>query len=89
MSRVYTTPVLTIALCFGLPAPPMPQLGNSAICAAGVSPITRTYRRIVPSTRRLRAGPMFSSKDAKSQFMKDPGANLTKAEFFYKSEHKG
>ena len=31
----------------------------------------------------------FSSKDAKSQFMKDPGGNLTKAEFFYKSEHKG
>jgi YHS domain-containing protein len=31
----------------------------------------------------------FSSKDAKSQFMKDPGGNLTKAESFYKSEHKG
>jgi YHS domain-containing protein len=31
----------------------------------------------------------FSSADAKSQFMKDPSGNLTKAESFYKSEHKG
>jgi YHS domain-containing protein len=31
----------------------------------------------------------FSSEDAKSQFMKNPDANLAKAETFYKSEHKG
>ena len=31
----------------------------------------------------------FSSADAKSQFMKSPSSNLTKAESFYKSEHKG
>ena len=31
----------------------------------------------------------FSSADAKSQFMKNPSGNLTKAESFYKSEHKG
>jgi YHS domain-containing protein len=31
----------------------------------------------------------FSSADAKSQFMKNPDANLAKAETFYKSEHKG
>jgi YHS domain-containing protein len=31
----------------------------------------------------------FSSADAKSQFMKNPSSNLTKAESFYKSEHKG
>jgi YHS domain-containing protein len=31
----------------------------------------------------------FSSADAKSQFMKNPSVNLTKAESFYKSEHKG
>ena len=31
----------------------------------------------------------FSSTDAKSQFMKNPSSNLTKAESFYKSEHKG
>ena len=31
----------------------------------------------------------FSSADAKSQFMKNPTGNLTKAESFYKSEHKG
>ena len=29
----------------------------------------------------------FSSKDAKAQFMKDPNANLAKAETFY--SHKG
>ncbi len=31
----------------------------------------------------------FSSADAKSQFMKNPSGDLTKAESFYKSEHKG
>ena len=31
----------------------------------------------------------FSSQDAKANFLKDPTANLAKAESFYKSEHKG
>jgi YHS domain-containing protein len=31
----------------------------------------------------------FSSQDAKTNFMKNPDANLKKAETFYKSEHKG
>ena len=31
----------------------------------------------------------FSSTDAKANFMKNPDANLAKAEAFYKSEHKG
>ena len=31
----------------------------------------------------------FSSQDAKGTFMKNPTANLAKAESFYKSEHKG
>ena len=31
----------------------------------------------------------FSSAEAKANFMKDPDANLAKAESFYKSEHKG
>jgi YHS domain-containing protein len=31
----------------------------------------------------------FSSPEAKANFLKDPTANLAKAESFYKSEHKG
>jgi YHS domain-containing protein len=31
----------------------------------------------------------FSNQEAKANFMKDPNANLAKAESFYKSEHKG
>ena len=31
----------------------------------------------------------FSSAEAKANFMKDPDANLAKAQSFYKSEHKG
>jgi YHS domain-containing protein len=31
----------------------------------------------------------FSSEEAKANFMKNPTANLAKAESFYKSEHKG
>ena len=31
----------------------------------------------------------FSSQEAKADFMKNPTANLAKAESFYKSEHKG
>ncbi len=31
----------------------------------------------------------FSSEEAKANFMKNPEANLAKAESFYKSEHKG
>jgi YHS domain-containing protein len=31
----------------------------------------------------------FSSQEAKANFLKNPTANLAKAESFYKSEHKG
>lgn len=31
----------------------------------------------------------FGNEQAKNAFMKDPAANLAKAEIFYKSEHKG
>jgi YHS domain-containing protein len=31
----------------------------------------------------------FSSQEAKADFMKNPNANLSKAETYYKSEHKG
>jgi YHS domain-containing protein len=31
----------------------------------------------------------FSSQEAKANFLKNPTANLSKAESFYKSEHKG
>ena len=31
----------------------------------------------------------FSSRESQTNFMKDPSANLAKAESFYKSEHKG
>ncbi len=31
----------------------------------------------------------FSNAEAKANFMKNPEANLAKAESFYKSEHKG
>jgi YHS domain-containing protein len=31
----------------------------------------------------------FSNDQAKADFMKNPDANLAKAEAFYKSEHKG
>jgi YHS domain-containing protein len=31
----------------------------------------------------------FSSEQAKANFMKNPDANLAKAEAYYKSEHKG
>jgi YHS domain-containing protein len=31
----------------------------------------------------------FGNEQAKKQFMKDPAANLAKAEAYFKSEHKG
>jgi YHS domain-containing protein len=31
----------------------------------------------------------FGNEQAKSDFMKNPDANLAKAEAYYKSEHKG
>jgi YHS domain-containing protein len=31
----------------------------------------------------------FGNEQAKKEFLKDPAANLTKAEAYYKSEHKG
>ena len=31
----------------------------------------------------------FGSQEAKANFLKNPTANLSKAESFYKSEHKG
>jgi len=31
----------------------------------------------------------FGNEEAKQEFMKDPAANLAKAQEYYKSEHKG
>ena len=90
MSRLCTTSALTIALMLGLATTAYAvngQFGN--MCSWGLANHKDVQTDCSVNATLKGKTYCFSSKDAKSQFMKDPGGNLTKAESFYKSEHKG
>ena len=90
MSRVYTTSALTIALVLGLATAAYAatgQFGN--MCTWGLANHKDVQTDCSVNATIKGKTYCFSSADAKSQFMKNPSSNLTKAESFYKSEHKG
>ena len=90
MSRAYTTSTL-IALALGLAtmayAAATGQFGN--MCTWGLANHKDVQTDCSVNATIKGKTYCFSSTDAKSQFMKNPSSNLTKAESFYKSEHKG
>ena len=90
MSRIHTTSALTIALMIGLATAAYAangQFGN--MCSWGLANHKDVQTDCSVNATIKGKTYCFSSADAKSQFMKNPSSNLTKAESFYKSEHKG
>jgi YHS domain-containing protein len=89
-SKVCTTSALTIALMLGLATAAYAatgQFGN--MCTWGLANHKDVQTDCSVNATIKGKTYCFSSADAKSQFMKNPSSNLTKAKSFYKSEHKG
>ena len=89
MSRI-RTPVVMIALMIGFGTAAYAATGEFGnMCSWGLANHKDVQTDCSVNTTIKGKTYCFSSTDAKSQFMKNPSGNLTKAESFYKSEHKG
>lgn len=89
MSRV-STPALTFTLMLGVATTAYAatgQFGNE--CSWGLANHKVVQTDCSVNTTLKGKTYCFSSQEAKANFMKNPTANLSKAESFYKSEHKG
>jgi YHS domain-containing protein len=90
MLRTYATSALAGALMFGLAGAAVAATGQfDNMCAWGLANHKDVNTDCSVNTTIKGKTYCFSSEDAKSQFMKNPDANLSKAEHFYEGEHKG
>ena len=90
MSRIHTIPAVTIALMIGFGTAAYAANGEFGnMCSWGLANHKDVQTDCSVNTTIKAKTYCFSSADAKSQFMKNASGNLTKAESFYKSEHKG
>ena len=89
MSRV-STPALAVALMLGLATTAYAATGQfSNMCSWGLANHKDVPTDCSVNTSIKGKTYCFSSQEAKANFLKNPTANLAKAESFYKSEHKG
>jgi YHS domain-containing protein len=89
MSRIHT-PAIAIALMIGFGTAAYAATGEFGnMCSWGLANHKDVQTDCSVNTTIKGKTYCFSSVDAKSQFMRNPSGNLTKAESFYKSEHKG
>ena len=89
MSRV-STPALTFTIMLGVATTAYAatgQFGNE--CSWGLANHKVVQTDCSVNTTLKGKTYCFSSQEAKTNFLKNPTANLAKAESFYKSEHKG
>ena len=90
MPRVYTMSALAVTLMLGLGTAAYATTGQFRdMCSWGLANHKDVQTDCSVNATIQGKTYCFSSEDAKSQFMKNPSNNLTKAESFYKSEHKG
>jgi len=90
MSRTYATSALAGALIFGLASAAVAATSQfDNMCAWGLANHKDVSTDCSVNTTISGKTYCFSSEDAKNQFMKNPNANLSKAEKFYEGEHKG
>ena len=85
-----STPALAFALILGVATTAYAatgQFGN--MCSWGLANHKDVATDCSVNTSIKGKTYCFSSQEAKANFMKNPTANLSKAESFYKSEHKG
>jgi YHS domain-containing protein len=90
MSRTYVTPDLVGAFAHCLDGAAFAATGEFGnMCSWGLA--NHKDVKTDCSIHEMIKGKTycFSNTEAKADFMKDPNANLAKAESFYKSEHKG
>jgi YHS domain-containing protein len=90
MSRVYKMSAIAGALTLGLTTAAFAVTGQSGdMCSWGLANHKDVQTNCSINTTIKGKTYCLSSEDAKKLFMKNPSANLAKAESFYKSEHKG
>jgi YHS domain-containing protein len=90
MKPTYLATALAGALALGLTTAAMAATGEfDNMCAQGLA----MHKQVKTdcSVNGVYQGKTycFGNEQAKQSFMKDPAANLAKAQEFYKSEHKG
>jgi YHS domain-containing protein len=89
MSRV-STPALAVALMLGLATTAYAATGEFRnMCSWGLANHKDVPTDCSVNTTIKGKTYCFSSQEAKANFLKNPTDNLSKAESFYKSEHKG
>jgi YHS domain-containing protein len=89
MSTV-STPALAFALMLGVVTMAYAATGQfNNMCSWGLANHKDVSTDCSVNTSIRGKTYCFSSQEAKANFMKNPTANLAKAESFYKSEHKG
>jgi len=90
MIRTYVTPILAGAFALGLATAAMAATGEfDNMCSWGLANQKDVKTDCSVNTTIQGKTYCFSSDQAKADFMKNPDANLAKAQSFYKSEHKG
>ena len=89
MSTV-STPALAFALMLGVVTTAYAATGQfNNMCSWGLANHKDVATDCSVNTSIKGKTYCFSSPEAKANFLKDPTANIAKAESFYKSEHKG
>ena len=90
MFRTYITPVLAGVFMLGLVTAAVAAAGQfDNMCSWGLANHKDVATDCSVNSTIKGKTYCFSSAEAKANFMKNPDANLAKAEEFYKSEHKG
>jgi YHS domain-containing protein len=90
MIRAYLTPALAGAFMLGAAATAFAATGEFGnMCSWGLANHKDVKTDCSVNATIKGKTYCFSSEEAKANFMKNPEANLAKAESFYKSEHKG
>jgi YHS domain-containing protein len=90
MIRTYLTSALAGAFVLGAATVALAATGQfNNMCSWGLANSKNVQTDCSVNTTIKGKTYCFSSADAKANFMKNPDANLAKAESFYKSEHKG
>jgi YHS domain-containing protein len=89
--RTYATPALAavFAMSFAVTAVAATKGQFDNMCAEGLAMHKNIKTNCSVNTVYKGKTYCFGNEQAKKVFMKDPAANLSKAEAYYKSEHKG
>ena len=90
MSRAYITSALAGALLLGLTTAALAVTGEyDNMCTQGLASGKEVKTDCSVNTTLDGKTYCFGNEAAKTEFMKDPKANLAKAQSYYKSKHPG